>query len=189
MFSPDRWALAFISACGPDADQGLAALKGIAPCLPQMHGVVSGRTAAARLERMLHAAMEQSGVNDRGTEFAVRLVVLLIRKYLFKHINTLIDEVENQLDKQNGVLHAVLESAFPPDAAFQKSLRDQLKGRFGVRDVKVQIRVAPELLSGCRLRIGSESWDASLRGQLQKMVTDIGAADIPGGSQAPGGGF
>jgi F-type H+-transporting ATPase subunit delta len=188
---PERWAAAFINACGVSgamgdsslnaAGAGLAFLKELYPQIRHIPGAVSGTTAAAQLERMLGIAVQRSRLSPEtaaspGLAAASRLIILLVRKGLFRRSGAVIREIERILDHKRGILTVTVETPFPLDGEFQEALRRGLQKRTGASEVKLLIRIVPELLGGCRLRIGSESLDASLRGQIQKMAADLQAA-------------
>jgi F-type H+-transporting ATPase subunit delta len=175
MFVAERWAGAFAGVCGEDAGEGLAALRVFAALGGEIPGALFGSGAAAQLDRVIRNAIEKAGppYGDRGTEFALRLTVLLVKKGLFKYINSIIAEVEAILDRKNRVTVVIVESAFPPDGELQAGIVRAVKRRTGVAEVKLQFRIIPELIGGCRLRMGGEFFDASIRGQLQKMAEEL----------------
>ncbi|MDR2029476.1 MAG: F0F1 ATP synthase subunit delta [Treponema sp.] len=190
MFAPERWAAAFINACEAPgavldaAGEGLAVLKEICPQVSRIPGVVSGSTAAAQLDRMIQAAIEKARLSPEtaaspGLRAARRFIILLVRKGLFHHSGAAIQEIEKILDHRKGILTVTVETPFPPDGEFQEALKRGLQKKTGALGFKLLIRIVPELLGGCRLCIGSEFLDASLRGQIQKMAADLQAA--PGG--------
>ena len=165
MFAPERWAAAFINVVGEALDEGLAALKALIPGIQNIPGVLSGNVSADQLERMIRGSMEKTGASGRGTEYACRLIVLLVKKRQFsQHSSTaLLQEIEKMRDRKNGVLLVMVDSAFPLDEEFQKTLQETMKHKLGAKEIKLIPRIVPELLGGYRLQIGSESVDASLR--------------------------
>jgi F0F1-type ATP synthase delta subunit len=193
MFNAERWAAAFINALedgaagfSPDTpgnsggavDQGLAALKALAGPV----GLIPlGKSAAARaqLDRMIQGAFAQCGLMGKDWETLRRFLLLTVQRDVFKHIDRIIREIERLLDKKKNILRVAVESALPMDESFWEQFKEPLKQRTGAGDIRFIVRRVPELLSGCRFQIGSESFDASLRGQLQKMARDL--ALPPGG--------
>lgn len=67
---------------------------------------------------------------------------------------------------------ATIESAseLSPDAATQ--IVDNLKRRYG-GDLATSFVVAPELLGGMRIRVGSDVWDSSVRNRLQRLQQQL----------------
>ncbi|MDR1412002.1 MAG: F0F1 ATP synthase subunit delta [Spirochaetaceae bacterium] len=205
MFIPERWAEAFINASGAfvnasgalagtaaveSAAEGLAVLKAVLPLLRGIPGEVSGRAAALRLEGMLRAAAAQAAAGESpGTEAAIRLLVLLVKKDKLRFSGSLIGAIEKITGRQRGVLECVLESANPPEEAVQKELKQALKTKTGAKDIRLLPRVRPELLGGFRLRLGDEILDASLRGQLGQMAADLAAGPVNPEARPTAGGI
>ncbi|MDR3342897.1 MAG: F0F1 ATP synthase subunit delta [Treponema sp.] len=187
MFSAERWAWAFINAGSFDdvntGEDGLVALKAMVSAFQGIPGRVSGTCSAAQAEGMIRSALE--GVQSRGAELACRTVVLLIRKGFFTHSDALIREIERILEDKKGILRVILESAVPMEPDFQATLERRLQQKTRSRKIRLITQLAPELLGGYRLRIGSESLDCSLRLQLQELAVHLQAA--PGGTGTAGG--
>jgi F-type H+-transporting ATPase subunit delta len=211
MFTPERWAEAFINAIiegdfdsggnsGPgrlDGEaasgaigEGLDLLRVLSPLIRAIPGSVSGTSAAAQLEKMLRKTLPEAGRTLPATgpgavlpiveEIAIRFILLLIKKNLFRHINAVIAEIEAELDHLRGILPVTLESAAAPAGDFEGSLKKQLIEKTGARGIKLDTRLIPELLGGYRLRIGGDIIDASLRSRLQRMGADLAAAHDAG---------
>ncbi|MFP3091049.1 F0F1 ATP synthase subunit delta [Treponema sp. TIM-1] len=178
MFPAERWASAFVDASGTYAEGGFRVLKALIPALERATGVISGTAASRKAGRMLREVLIQAGFDpgDQGMQFALGTVVLLIKKGRLKYGELLIREIERVLDRAAGVLPVTVETAAPLDVEFQRTLRELLKQKTGAREVRLTITEVPELLAGCKLRMGSLSLDASLRGQIQKMAADLSAA-------------
>jgi hypothetical protein len=191
-FHPDRWAQAFVNACGEDAETGLAAFKALFACLSRLPAPVRGDYASRQLERMIRrakttadsggkpAAVGTDGgkpaAPGRGLEVAVRVILLLVKKGSFLQGSKVIAAVERLLDRKKGLLRVTVEAVFPPDTAFERDLKTALLKKAGVTGVAAEVRIRPDLLGGVRLIIGDEVWDASLRGRLQNMAGTLGAA-------------
>jgi F-type H+-transporting ATPase subunit delta len=61
---------------------------------------------------------------------------------------------------------------------FEDTLKKQIQEKTGAPEIKLEKRIMPELLGGCRLRMDSTLIDASLRSQLQKMAVDLKAGGM-----------
>lgn len=188
MFHPDHWARAFVAACGEDAESGFSALKTLLACLDRLPAPVSGTYLACQLEGMMRRAAGSTGVSPipRHLEMAIRVILLLVKKGCFQQRARVVAEVENLLRRKKGILKATVEAAVPPDAAFEADLKAALCRKTASSGVEVEIRIRPELLGGYRLIIGSEAWDASLRGGIQSMARALLSAPGMGASE---GGF
>jgi F-type H+-transporting ATPase subunit delta len=203
MFAPEPWAAAFIntlrSSAGEEASsaageasfaagetpfaaaaEGLEALRALVPVIRRIKGAVAGSVSARRLAGMIRAASIQTGT-DTGVMAAVTgLLVLLIKRNCFDRIDRVNGAIEKLLDQKRGILTVTAESALPLDGETREALKKRLAARTGAGEVRLLTRIVPELIGGCRLRVGSDVIDASLRFQLQKMAGDL---------SLPGGGF
>ncbi|AEF84863.1 ATP synthase F1, delta subunit [Treponema primitia ZAS-2] len=186
MFQGERWAEAYMGASAGHAGDGLEILKALVPVVSRLPGQVLGKEDGAQLERMLRKALEQSGADSAGAEYALRLVVLLVRKAYFKHLAELLRIIEQRLDAENGILTVNVESVYPLDDELQEKLKAGLKKKTGAREIKLVSQIVPELLGGYRLRIGTELIDTSLKGQIQRMAMNLHADMSEKGSR---GGF
>ena len=69
---------------------------------------------------------------------------------------------------QSGTSEAVIESAFPIDAAQLADVLAALEKRFG-RRLSASVAVDPSLIGGVRVVVGDEVLDTSVRARLDKM--------------------
>ncbi|MDR2184631.1 MAG: F0F1 ATP synthase subunit delta [Treponema sp.] len=197
MFSAERWALAFSGALGgapgwEQVEEGLSLLRVLVPLVKPLVPKRADSVFAARLEKSLRLAMEQTGIKSRGAEYARRLLGLLARKNCFHRSEEIIRALEDQGDRLKGTLPVVLESAVPPEQDFQDALKLLLQRKTGAREIRLEARINPALLGGYRLRIHSILIDGSLRRQLHQMESELrtgpGSAGFsPAGGPVPGG--
>ena len=68
--------------------------------------------------------------------------------------------------------HAVIESATPLDDGTRKQLVKNLRAKYGA-DVTTEFKVAPELLGGLRIKIGSDVFDGTVRERLTRLETQL----------------
>jgi F-type H+-transporting ATPase subunit delta len=243
MFHPDRWAQAFVSACGNVsgeggaamggdegkaamggasgdagsidggaviglaeaaqgegfglAEAGLAALRALFASLSRLPAPVSGAFAARQIDGMIRRAAGEAGFSAAlegggkagGLEMARRFILLVVRKGAFQRGGRIIEEIEAILNRERGILKVRVEAALPLEPDFEAALRAALREKMAVQEVLTDIRIVPELLGGCRIFTGSEAWDASLRGQLQRLARDLGAAPVNGRAGGLAGGY
>jgi hypothetical protein len=180
MFRAKRWAAAFVGAAGDRAEPALGILKALLPPMRRIPPPVSGTAAAAQAEGMILRALSRAGIGpgEAGTGAALGTLLLLIKKGHLKHGEVLAAEIQGILDRQRGVLTVTVETAFPLEEEYSRALTALLKERTGAAEIRLAITELPELLGGCRLRMGGDSLDASLLGQLKKMEK---ALRLPGG--------
>jgi F-type H+-transporting ATPase subunit delta len=83
-------------------------------------------------------------------------------------------QYQTLLNGKQGVSDAVIESAFPMDAAQLDALRATLEKRFG-RKLNTQVRVDSSLIGGVRVSVGDEVLDTSVRARLEAMKVALTA--------------
>ncbi|GHV94455.1 hypothetical protein AGMMS50293_07750 [Spirochaetia bacterium] len=188
MFHGDRWVNAFINVLGENADAGLACLKALTPPVKTIPGELFGRSAAAKLEKLLRESVSAVPAAEIGKEmeYAIRFICMLVEKNFFRRIDSVLQKIENTLDEKKGILDITAETASPIDSGFEENLRRMIKERTGAAGIKMETRLVPELLGGYRLHIGGLCIDASLKGQLEKMTADLMASAKMSVVSAPG---
>jgi len=171
MFISGYWAKAFINSVekeGCDIEDGLETVKVLASWVRSLPGEITGRSAAAKLERLIRGGMAGAPLSP-AREIALRFVILAVRKNALRHIDQVIEEIKKLLDKQNGVITVTLESAFPVEDDSVARIKAALEKSAGINRVNFVKRINPELVGGCMLKIGDKIMDASIRSQLQKL--------------------
>jgi F-type H+-transporting ATPase subunit delta len=136
---------------------------------------------------MLRAALKEAAPDRAGgeaetEEITIRFLLLLVKRGFFGHVDSIAERIGVELDELRGFLRVSLESPAPPEEGFRKDLEGKLAEKTGAKGVALKVEIVPELLGGCRLRIGSEVIDASMRALLKKMETDLAAVYTPGGA-------
>jgi len=179
MFHAGRWAGAFLTVTGANADEAFLCLKALAAQVKTAQGALMGHSASGRLEKILRESAAQAAVKDApATEYAIRFICLLVEKNCFRYVSLLLQKIGQDLDARNGIVNAVVEAAVPVESGFEEELTLMIKDKTGAAGVKMKTCVRPELLGGYILRIGSHYVDASLKGQLESMAAHLGAPNL-----------
>ena len=71
--------------------------------------------------------------------------------------------------------HAIVESPAPLDPQTAEQLTKSLQARYG-NDLTTEFQVAPTLIGGLRIRIGSDVFDSSIRGRLSILQNQFAQA-------------
>jgi F-type H+-transporting ATPase subunit delta len=178
MFHAERWAGAFLSVSGANANEAFLCLRALAAQVKTAQGVLMGHSASAELEKILResaaAAANAAEIETPAAEYAIRFLCLLVEKNYFRYVNLLLQKIEQKLDEQNKIINAIVETAAPVENGFEENLKLMIKEKTGAAGVKMETRARPELLGGYILRIGSLYIDASLKGQLESMAAHLG---------------
>jgi len=152
----------------------LVCLQSLSPQLKNASGSLFGRTAAQRFEILLR---ESTITENTETEYmyVIRFICLLIEKNSLHRIDSIVVQIEKQLDKQNGILDVTVESAEPIDCGFKNELEKMITGKTGAAGIKMDMRVIPELLAGYRLHFDGWYYDASLKEIMKTMAAELTA--------------
>jgi F0F1-type ATP synthase delta subunit len=188
VFHSSQWAGIFIKVLGQNAKEGLLCLNALVPLIKKIPIDIAGRISAHQIEKALKESVKESGCpagNENTVEYVIRFITLVIEKKNFMHIDFIQERINEKINERNGVLTAVLESAFPVDEKFEEKIKRQIIENTGAVDIYLKKKLAPELLGGFRLWIGRFFYDASLKQQLEKMKTDLEKAVL---MPAQGGG-
>ena len=103
----------------------------------------------------------------KASELAERTLDVLVRHHRINDIEAILSALAAYVNKALGVAVAEVRSAknLSPDEIGE--LADTLSKRVG-KKVELDIRTDPKLLGGFVVKIGSEIWDASVSGNINK---------------------
>jgi F-type H+-transporting ATPase subunit delta len=100
-------------------------------------------------------------------ELAAKVLEVLVRNHRVNDIDAILDAVAAYVNTALGVAVAEVRSAKQLNANEIQELADTLSKRVG-KKVELDIRTDPKLLGGFVVKIGSEIWDASVAGKINK---------------------
>ncbi|HEX6085862.1 MAG TPA: ATP synthase F1 subunit delta [Thermoanaerobaculia bacterium] len=103
----------------------------------------------------------------KASDLAVRTLEVLVKHHRINSIDAIIEALAAYVNKALGVAVAEVRSAkaLTPDEI--KDLAETLSKKVG-KKVELDIKTDPKLLGGFVVRIGSEIWDASVIGKINK---------------------
>jgi F-type H+-transporting ATPase subunit delta len=130
----------------------------------------SPAVAPSRKRSVMRRLMEPMGVLDQVRNF-VYVVIDHRRAHDFASI---VDAFETLLDERLGFVGAEIRSATPLTDAQRAKLEAQVS-RLAGKKAKLKFSSDPSLLGGVVARVGSTVYDGSVRGQLEKLRTRLGA--------------
>jgi F-type H+-transporting ATPase subunit delta len=103
----------------------------------------------------------------QASELATKTLEVLVRHHRINDIDAIIEALAAYVNKALGIAVAEVRSAkaLTPDEI--RDLAETLSKKVG-KKVELDIRTDPKLLGGFVVRIGSEIWDASVIGKINK---------------------
>lgn len=110
---------------------------------------------------------EQLARRMKASELAAKVLEVLVRNNRINDIDAILEALAAYVNKELGVAVAEVRSAKSLNPDEIQNLADTLSKRVG-KKVELDIRTDPKLLGGFVVKIGSEIWDASVAGKINK---------------------
>jgi F-type H+-transporting ATPase subunit delta len=101
------------------------------------------------------------------SDLAIRLLDVLIRNRRINDLSDIIAGLATMIREATGTVAAEVRSASALSSNEEEDLRAMLERKVGAK-VDVDITVDPELIGGFVAKIGSEVYDASVSGKIEK---------------------
>jgi len=120
---------------------------------------------ARKLSRSLFRSSFTDGRLDRAKVNAV-LQAVAARKP--RHTLSALKDYQRLIRMELARRHAVIESATPLEPSAADEILNDLQARFG-NDITHEFQVNPALLGGARIQLGSDVWDGSVSGRLDRL--------------------
>ncbi|MCU1335175.1 MAG: synthase delta subunit [Bryobacterales bacterium] len=134
------------------------------------HALASPAVAPSRKRAVMRRLMEPLGVVDKVRNF-VYVVIDHRRGHEFASI---VDAFEAVLDERLGFVAAEVRSATALTDGQRAQLEAQVS-RLAGKKAKLKFSSDPALIGGVVARVGSTVYDGSVRGQLERLRTRLGA--------------
>jgi F-type H+-transporting ATPase subunit delta len=103
----------------------------------------------------------------KASDLATRTLEVLLQHHRINDIDAIVDALHAYVNAALGVAVAEVRSAKPLSAEEIRELADTLSSKVG-KKVELDIKTDPKLLGGFVVKIGSEIWDASVAGKINK---------------------
>lgn len=111
---------------------------------------------------------DQLGLGKMARNF----VDLLLGNYRLAYLPEILETIDELLNRRLGRAVAEVTSAHPLDEGQRESLKKVLEQKFG-KSIELRLEVDPELLGGFVALVGSDRYDVSLRGQLNRLNSNM----------------
>ncbi len=135
---------------------------------PAMDGVIGN----PRLDRERMTELLLDIGEERLDEEGRNLVRLLVRNGRVALLPRIAEQFEQRKADAEGVIDVHVTSAYAMKPAQQKMLAGMLEKRLG-KKVEIRSEKDPSLLGGVVIRAADTVIDGSLRGQLQRLATEL----------------
>jgi F-type H+-transporting ATPase subunit delta len=109
-------------------------------------------------------AAQRAGAGD----IAVKFLGLLLKKNRLSYVSAIASAYESLLDEEAGRRRVTVTAARALDQQEQDALTRKLEAVTG-RTISMEVVVDPGTLGGLVIRSGSVSYDASVKGQLERL--------------------
>src|SRR5262249_53422777 len=91
-------------------------------------------------------------------------------------LNDMTEAFDQLVNERLGIVIAEISSARPLGDAEKQELDRALRARTG-KQVQMSFSLDPSLIAGVQARVGSTIYDGSVRGQLERLRSELGAQD------------
>lgn len=81
-------------------------------------------------------------------------------------------------DEEEQVIRGELYCVIPPEEAQKKGMEKFLCEKYNARKAQIEVRHDASVLGGFILRVGSDEYDWSVKGRLDRLAQSLGAANI-----------
>ena len=137
---------------------------------PTVRGALDNPRLDNAAKESLLLSLCGDALSAEGKSF-IRVLIESDRIGVLPDIRRLFDILK---DSAEGVARAHIISAFPVDETQLDSLKSALEKRFG-KKIEATVSVDPELIGGARVSVGDKVIDASVRGELEAMSSQLRA--------------
>jgi F-type H+-transporting ATPase subunit delta len=100
-------------------------------------------------------------------DMAIKVLEVLIRNRRINHLDSIVEALAAMIRQATGAVAAEVRAAHRLNEQEVKQLRAVLEKKFG-RKVEVEVTTDPTLLGGFVAKVGSEVYDASIAGKINK---------------------
>lgn len=80
-------------------------------------------------------------------------------------------------EKQSGILRARLYCVTPPDEEQKKGIEAFVCRKYGAKEARVQVCRDDSLIGGFLLRVGSDEYDWSMKGRMERLAQELGCGN------------
>lgn len=108
--------------------------------------------------------------------YLVNFMMLLVDKGRIVFLNEVCEQYLVALRELKGIVLAEVTSVRELNEEQQRSVAQQAKQLTGANDVELKLTIDPNIIGGVIIKVGSQVFDASLRGQLRRISMRLNSA-------------
>ena len=105
----------------------------------------------------------------------LKFLLLLVDRNRIQVLESIAQKFLELSYKQESIEIAKITSSIQLSAEQQKEIAEKLKAITGAKQIKLALKVDPQLIGGFTIEIGSKMIDTSIRGQLKQISSLLGA--------------
>jgi|TARA_B100000683_G_scaffold70834_1_gene69380 F-type H+-transporting ATPase subunit delta len=114
-------------------------------------------------------------LGEQISESTLKFLLLLVDRGRIEVLEQIAQKFLELSYKQESIEIAKVTSSIQLSAEQQQKIAEKLKAITGAKQIKLALKVDPELIGGFTIEVGSKMIDTSIRGQLNKMSSLLGA--------------
>ncbi|MGA9381281.1 MAG: ATP synthase F1 subunit delta [Phormidium sp.] len=108
-------------------------------------------------------------IGDQVHPYVMSFLMLLVDKKRIRFLEAICQEYLNRLRELNQTVLAEVASAVELSEEQKQSVREKVKSLSNAQQVELATKVDQDLIGGVIIKVGSQVFDASLRGQLRRI--------------------
>ncbi len=114
-------------------------------------------------------------LGEQISESTLKFLLLLVDRGRIEVLEQIAQKFLELSYKQESIEIAKVTSSIQLSAEQQQKIAEKLKAITGAKQIKLALKVDPELIGGFTIEVGSKMIDTSIRGQLNQMSSLLGA--------------
>ena len=114
-------------------------------------------------------------LGEQISESTLKFILLLVNRGRIEVLEQVAQKFLELSYKQESIEIAKITSSIQLSASQQKEIAEKLKTITGAKQIKLALKVDPELIGGFTIEVGSKMIDTSIRGQLKEISRVLGA--------------
>lgn len=114
-------------------------------------------------------------LGEQINESSLKFLLLLIDRDRISVLDSVIQKFLELSYQEDSIAIAKITSSIQLSAQQQQNIAEKLKVISGAKQIKLALKVDPQLIGGFTIEIGSKLIDTSIRGQLRQISSILGA--------------